>query len=90
MNSQDAESSGKEKDEKGKKKYTIFVNDNQYKVSEDTLTGAQIKALDDVPPANTLFLEVPGLDPDKKIDDAEEISLRSGLRFYDLPPIQRG
>lgn len=71
-------------------RHTIFVNDNSYQVDEDAMTGAQIKALDDVPAGNSLFLEVPGPDPDRKIDDSETIELRSGMKFYDLPPTIRG
>lgn len=83
------EKEGSEKPDKSKKP-TIFVNDNRHQVEVDSMTGAEIKALDGVPAANTLFLEVPGPDPDRKIDDSESVDLRSGLRFYDLPPIQRG
>lgn len=72
------------------KKHTILVNDNRYQVEVDELTGSEIKGLDSVPAANTLFLEVPGPEPDRKIDDSETVELKSGLRFYDLPPIQRG
>lgn len=72
------------------RQYTIFINDDRHQVEEDSLTGAQIKTLGAIPPANFLFLEVPGPDPDRKIDDAETIPLRSGLKFYDLPPITRG
>lgn len=72
------------------KRYTIFINDRRYQVEEDVLTGGQIKALDGIPPGNTLFLEVPGPEPDRKIEDAETVELRSGLKFYDLPPITRG
>lgn len=71
-------------------RHTIFINDTRYQVEEDTLTGAAIKALDNIPPANTLFLEVPGPEPDRKIEDAETVDLRSGMKFYDLPPTTRG
>jgi hypothetical protein len=72
------------------RKFTIFINDHRYQVEEDVLTGSQIKALDSIPPANTLFLEVPGPEPDKKIEDAETVELRSGMKFYDVPPTTRG
>lgn len=71
-------------------KHTIFINDDRHQVESDTLTGSQLKSLDGVPAGNTLFLEVPGPDPDRKIDDAESVELKSGLKFYDLPPIVRG
>ncbi len=72
------------------KKVTIFINDHRHQVDKDAMTGGELKALDDIPPGNTLFLEVPGPDPDRKIGDADEVALKSGMRFYDLPPIQRG
>lgn len=71
-------------------KHTIFINDHRYQVEQDALTGAQLKALDAIPAGNSLFLEVPGPDPDRKIDDAETVELHSGMKFYDLPPIVRG
>lgn len=71
-------------------KHTIFINDHRYQVEDDALTGAQLKALDGVPAGNTLFLEVPGTEPDRKIDDAESVELKSGMKLYDLPPIVRG
>lgn len=74
----------------GTPRHNIFINDNRYTITEDSQTGAQLKGLDGIPAANTLFLEVPGPDPDKKIDDAETVTLKSGMRFYDLPPIGRG
>ena len=72
------------------RKYTIFINEHRYQVEEDALTGSQIKELDSIPPGNTLFLEVPGPEPDRKIEDAETVELRGGLKFYDLPPTVRG
>jgi hypothetical protein len=75
--------------DKGKKE-TIFINDHRYQVEARTMTGAELKALDSIPSGNTLFLETPGPDPDQRIGDADEVTLKSGMRFYDLPPIQRG
>jgi hypothetical protein len=72
------------------KRLTIFINDHRYQVEDPTMTGAELKAMDSIPPGNTLFLEVSGPDPDQKVGDADEITLKSGMRFYDLPPIQRG
>ena len=74
----------------GGKKVTIHINDHRYQVEATQLTGAELKALDNIPSGNTLFLEIPGPDPDRKIEDADEVTLKSGMRFYDLPPIQRG
>lgn len=82
MSETEAEGSGR--------RFTIFVNDNRYQVEQASMTGSEIKALDSIPSGNSLFLEVPGPDPDRKIEDTEAVDLRSGMRFYDLPPIQRG
>ncbi|MGQ9572238.1 MAG: multiubiquitin domain-containing protein [Dehalococcoidia bacterium] len=71
-------------------KHTIFINDVRHQVEEDALTGSAIKALGEIPPADALFLEVPGPEPDRKIEDAETVELRSGMKFYDLPPTTRG
>ncbi len=71
-------------------KHTIFINDHRYQVEREAMTGAELKAIDSIPPGNSLFLDVPGPDPDRKIDDAESVELRSGMKFYDLPPIVRG
>jgi hypothetical protein len=71
-------------------KHTIFIDDHRHQVDQDALSGAQLKALDAIPAGNSLFLEVPGPAPDRKIDDAETVELRSGMKFYDLPPIVRG
>ncbi len=63
----------------------IFINDTHYKVTERTLTGAQIAALGGVPEGNQIFLEVPGPGEDRPVGRDEPIELKSGMRFYDVP-----
>jgi len=67
------------------KKLNIVVNDRKYVVDEDEMTGAQLKALAGIAPANQLFLESHGHDDDFPVRDDEEIELKSGMKFYDVP-----
>ena len=64
----------------------IFINDVRYKVTERILTGAQIATLGGVPEGNQIFLEVPGPGEDRPIRPDEPVVLKSGMRFYDVPP----
>jgi hypothetical protein len=45
----------------------IFINNTHYKVTERTLTGAQIARLGGVPDGNQIFLEVPGPGEDRPV-----------------------
>jgi hypothetical protein len=64
----------------------IFINDIQYKVTERIMTGGQIAALGGIPEDDQIFLEVPGPGEDRPIGRNEQIVLKSGMRFYDVPP----
>jgi hypothetical protein len=72
--------------EHGPKKFTIFINDEQYQVEQSTITGAELKRLGGVNPGNRLFLEQPGQKPDDPIADGQTVELKPGMKFYDLPP----
>jgi hypothetical protein len=63
----------------------IFVNDAHYMVTEPVMTGAQIAQLGGVPEGNQIFLEVSGLGEDRPVGRNEQIEMRSGMRFYDVP-----
>ena len=65
---------------------TIFINDTSYKVTERIMTGAQIAALGGIPEGDQIFLEVPGPGEDRPIGRDEPVELKSGMRFYDVPP----
>jgi hypothetical protein len=67
------------------KKITIFVNDKSYHVDGPTVTVADIKQVAGIPPANLLFLEVPGPGDDLPIT-GEVITIKSGQHYYDMPP----
>lgn len=64
----------------------IFINDTKYQVTERTMTGAQIAALAGIPAGNQIFLEVPGPGEDRPVGRDEPVELKSGMRFYDVPP----
>jgi hypothetical protein len=70
---------------KPKTHITIHINDKPYHVDRSELTGAEIKALGNIPPQNRLFREVPGPGDDVAIGDDETVELKSGQKFYDLP-----
>jgi hypothetical protein len=76
-------------------KYHFFVDATKYETDQETLTGAQIKAM--VPgfnPTYQLYLEGHDDAPDKLISDGEAISLDPaghGIRkFYSVPPATFG
>jgi hypothetical protein len=54
------------------------------------MTGSELKQLANIPPGNRLFKEEPGVHEDKPIADNEVVRLRSGYKFYDLPPATFG
>jgi hypothetical protein len=68
-----------------KTRITIHINDKPYHVDQPEMTGAEIKALGNIPPANRLFREVPGHGDDIAIGDSDTVELKSGEKFYDLP-----
>ena len=67
------------------KKFNIFINDRKYVVDEDEMTGAQLKALAGIAPTNQLFRESHGNDYYLPVRDDEEVELKSGMKFYDVP-----
>jgi hypothetical protein len=64
---------------------TIHINGKPHHVDRSEMTGAEIKALGDIPAQNRLFREVPGPGDDVAIGDDETVELKSGYKFYDLP-----
>jgi hypothetical protein len=67
------------------KHFNIKIDKNHYKVTEDSMTGIQIKQLANIPNEYELWLEVPGQNEDKKIEDNEVIDIKSGLKFFSSP-----
>jgi hypothetical protein len=64
----------------------IEIDHHHYQVHTHELTGAQLKALAGIPPANLLFREGPGNQDDQPIQDNAPVELHDGDRFYDMPP----
>lgn len=66
--------------------FVIHIDDNQFKVSEASLTGAQLRALP-MPPIGhdrDLYLEVPGGE-DILIADDQPVALKDGMHFFTTP-----
>jgi hypothetical protein len=72
--------------ENGKHRFQIQIDRVHYTVEQDSLTGAQLRSLVTPPigPERDLFEVVPG-GTDRKIEDAEIVSMRNGLRFFTAP-----
>lgn len=64
----------------------IKIDRAQFKVTDKTLTGAQLRRLPepDVGPDRDLFEVVPG-GSDRKIELTEVVKMRDGLRFFTAP-----
>lgn len=75
---------------KKKKHINIWINDQKFVVLKSSMTGREIKTLASIPPENRLFLENSGPKDDTPIGDEEIVKLKSGMRFYDLPPMKVG
>ena len=66
--------------------FNIRIDREHFKVSEPSLTGAQLRALPTPPigPDRDLFEVVPG-GSDRKIELNESVAMRDGLRFFTAP-----
>lgn len=63
----------------------IVIDGVDYEVSERTLTGAQIKALAHIPPANLLYRIENG--KRELIADTESVHLHDHEKFVSAPPV---
>jgi hypothetical protein len=72
-----------------RKAYRIFIDDVEYLVESEELTGAQIKTLGGKPDNYQLFLERPGK-PDKQIQNDEVVRMKDGEHFHTVPPANFG
>jgi hypothetical protein len=75
------------KDDKGAK-HVIYIEEKEYTVTENEMTGAQIKSLGGIRSDYQLLLEQPG--DDDKVGDTQVVHIRSKMRFYGLPPATFG
>jgi len=64
----------------------IHIDKKQYKVEEEALSGAQLRALPatDIASNYELVLQVPGGD-DRQIADDELVPLKNGMHFFSVP-----
>lgn len=73
-----------------KQKYEIHIDGVHYRAEQNSMTGAQLKALAGKPQEYQLFLEGHGHDADRQIGDTEAIELKNGMHFYSVPPATFG
>lgn len=69
----------------GKPGISIKINDRHFFAPKSPITGAELKALGGIPPANRLYREEHGKKPDTPIPDGEAVEIHPGDQFYDLP-----
>lgn len=64
----------------------IVIDDKHYQVHTETMTGAQLKQLANIPQGNLLFREVHGPGDDEQVQNDTVVYLHDGDKFYDMPP----
>ena len=64
----------------------IQIDREHFQVEAKALTGAELRALPEVPigPDRDMFQVVPG-GQDLKIDSTQSVALKSGMRFFTAP-----
>ncbi len=67
-------------------KFQIQIDRNHYTVSQEKMTGSQLRQIPNPPIGSDrdLFLVVPG-GSDRKIADHDVVEIRDGLRFFTAP-----
>lgn len=63
----------------------VRINEVQYKLNRNVYTGAELGALAGIPSGNQLFIDVPGNGDDTPVGADEQLTVRSGMKFYDVP-----
>lgn len=66
-------------------KIHIIIDNKEYVVHQERMTGAQLKQLAGIPEANLLFREVHGPGEDELIRNDATVHLHNGEQFYDMP-----
>jgi len=64
----------------------IKIDRKHHQVQKAAMTGAELKKLGEVTPDYELWLERPGHE-DLKIEDMDVVELKSGMKFFSVPPI---
>jgi len=78
-------------DQMDPKKHIFFIDAKRYESEQASITGAEIKALANVPATYQVFLEEEGDTPDKPIANTEAVSLEGRIKhFYAVPPATFG
>ena len=73
------------------KEYHLFVDARPYQTEHQSLTGADIKQLANVPANYQLYLEEEGDTPDRPIADNEGVDLKGKEKhFFAVPPATFG
>lgn len=63
----------------------ISINGEHYKLDTATVTGAHLLAIAGIPAGNQLFVDVPGNGDDDPVAPDQTLTVRSGMKFYDVP-----
>ena len=63
----------------------VHINEGHYKLDRLQYTGAELAALAGIPAGSQLFLDVPGNGDDVPVGADEQLTVRSGMKFYDVP-----
>ena len=68
------------------KTYTIQIDRTEYVVTQNRMTGADLRRVPTppIPPDRDLFQIIPGR-PDEKIENDDRILITDGLRFFTAP-----
>jgi hypothetical protein len=67
-------------------KIHILIDNKEYILHQETMTGAQLKQLAGIQEANLLFREVHGPGEDELVRSDAAVHLHNGEHFYDMPP----
>lgn len=74
-----------------KKVYPFYVDAKRYETDQESLNGADIKRIAEIPSTYQLFEEEEGDQPDKQISDTEAVSMSGKVKhFYAVPPATFG
>jgi hypothetical protein len=68
--------------EPGKEKYKILIDQKPFDWEDRFITGSQIKTLVGVPPKYGVWLKTTGPEPDKEINDNEQVDLEQPGREH--------
>jgi len=81
-----SDQTGRESQEHAPKGYRIQIDRNHYTVTQNEMTGAELRKVPEPPisPDRDLFEVVPG-GTDRKIADSDVVQIHNGQRFFTAP-----